>query len=599
MVVRSRAGVRGRTPKTDVALTPRRIRSGPGTGASPDRLGNRLARTLESISDAFYTLDREWRFTYLNAEAERLQQRTRADLLGRVVWEAFPEAVGTAFDTEFHRAMKTGKTVTFEAYYPPLDLWVAVRAFPSEDGLAVHFLDINDRRRSEQALVSSEQRYRALFEGAGDAIFVADDLGLFVDVNVAASELLGVPRVGLIGRKLDDFVLEDAYVGGSRDAGWKTFQQARALRGETRLRHASGAVIEADFSAVANVSPGLHLGILRDITEQNRMQRTAARHDRILDALRRLAPGDDPEATARAICVEIVDKGEFPSAAIYGFGTEDRAMALAARMVDGRGVEALPPLSNCRMDTLESKAAKGPWVDELRDPGDDFARKAMASIGIHALAFAPIESDGQLIGLLAAGSDASREAVTLRLPRSSSTRRSRRRCSGRSPRRRAERAVERTRIRAIISSTAYTSVFQPIVDMTTGAVLGYEALTRFTDGTPPDQVFRAAADVGVGLELEAATIRSALEASEPLPAHRFLDINVSPGLVLAGEPLGASSTGHPAASSWRSPSTSASRTTGRCATRSHRLGTRSGSLSTTPGPGSRRCATSSSCRPRT
>ncbi len=361
--------------------------------------------------------------------------------------------------------------------------------------------------------------------------------GSFVDVNVAASELLGVPRVGLIGRKLDDFVLEDAYVGGSRDAGWKTFQQARALRGETRLRHASGAVIEADFSAVANVSPGLHLGILRDITEQNRMQRTAARHDRILDALRRLAPGDDPEATARAICVEIVDKGEFPSAAIYGFGTEDRAMALAARMVDGRGVEALPPLSNRRMDTLESKAAKGPWVDELRDPGDDFARKAMASIGIHALAFAPIESDGQLIGLLAAGSDASREAVTLRLPALVEYASLASSLLGPQLRRRAERAVERTRIRAIISSTAYTSVFQPIVDMTTGAVLGYEALTRFTDGTPPDQVFRAAADVGVGLELEAATIRSALEASEPLPAHRFLDINVSPGLVLAGEPL--------------------------------------------------------------
>ena len=54
-----------------------------------------------------------------------------------------------------------------------------------------------------------------------------------------------------------------------------------------------------------------------------------------MDALRRLAPGDDPEATANAICAEIVDHGEFPSAAIYGFGVEDRITALGARLHDG------------------------------------------------------------------------------------------------------------------------------------------------------------------------------------------------------------------------------------------------------------------------
>ena len=74
--------------------------------------------------------------------------------------------------------------------------------------------------------------------------------------------------------------------------------------------------------------------------------------------------------------------------------------------------------------------------------------------------------------------------------------------------------------------------------MTSGAVLGYEALTRFLDGTPPDRAFQDAATAGVGLELEAATIESALEASVLLPADRFLDINVSPDLVMAGEPLG-------------------------------------------------------------
>ena len=102
------------------------------------------------------------------------------------------------------------------------------------------------------------------------------------------------------------------------------FLAAGEMRGEVRLHHANGTLLDADYSAVASVSPGLHLGILRDITERNRLQRTSARHDRILGALSRLAPGDDPEATAGAICAEIVGKGEFPSAAVYGFGTEDR-----------------------------------------------------------------------------------------------------------------------------------------------------------------------------------------------------------------------------------------------------------------------------------
>jgi EAL domain-containing protein (putative c-di-GMP-specific phosphodiesterase class I) len=73
--------------------------------------------------------------------------------------------------------------------------------------------------------------------------------------------------------------------------------------------------------------------------------------------------------------------------------------------------------------------------------------------------------------------------------------------------------------------------------MATGEVIGVEALTRFRDGTAPDTVFAAAVDVGLGMELEVATIEAALAATSPLPTDRFLDINVSPDLVLAGEPL--------------------------------------------------------------
>jgi EAL domain-containing protein (putative c-di-GMP-specific phosphodiesterase class I) len=104
------------------------------------------------------------------------------------------------------------------------------------------------------------------------------------------------------------------------------------------------------------------------------------------------------------------------------------------------------------------------------------------------------------------------------------------------PRRPRDRAL-RAEIRAIISGGRFVAVFQPIVEFESRATVGYEALTRFADGTPPDVRFGQASRLGLGLELEAATLEAAFRASETLPANGWLNLNASPGLVLAGEPL--------------------------------------------------------------
>lgn len=83
------------------------------------RVAGQLAATLESITDAFYTLDREWRFTYLNREAERLFKRPRAQLLGKVLWDEFAPLRGQLGYCEFHRALRENRTVVFEEYYAP------------------------------------------------------------------------------------------------------------------------------------------------------------------------------------------------------------------------------------------------------------------------------------------------------------------------------------------------------------------------------------------------------------------------------------------------------------------------------------------------
>lgn len=116
------------------------------------RLAQRLTNTLESITDGLFTLDRDWRFTYVNPQAERLLERPASELFGGAIWELFPAAVGSRFQHEYERAVREKTTVSFDEYYRDLDRWVEVRAYPSEEGLAVYFRDITRQRKSDAQL---------------------------------------------------------------------------------------------------------------------------------------------------------------------------------------------------------------------------------------------------------------------------------------------------------------------------------------------------------------------------------------------------------------------------------------------------------------
>jgi PAS domain S-box-containing protein len=197
-------------------------------GAAHDTTGERagaarVTRVLEAMPAGFYSLDRAWRFTHVNAEAERLLGRSRDELLGRVLWDDWPASVNSVFEDSYRSAVRTGQPVSFDAYYPPpLDGWYELRAWPSPDGLSVYFTEVTERRRAQERAARSAQRLAILAQ-------VSAELAGTLDAQAATAKL---PR--LIVPALAEcciVTLVDGREGSRpRDVGfWHADPEARAV----------------------------------------------------------------------------------------------------------------------------------------------------------------------------------------------------------------------------------------------------------------------------------------------------------------------------------------------------------------------------------
>lgn len=131
----------------------------------------RMRGILNSIRDAFIHLDRDWRFTYVNSQAEHIWKAfSNEELRGKILWDLYPEIVETDTDRYLHQAMETRQPVTFEAYYPEIQRWYDIRAYPAEDGGITELLaDITERKLLEQErdrLLGQERESRKESEAA-------------------------------------------------------------------------------------------------------------------------------------------------------------------------------------------------------------------------------------------------------------------------------------------------------------------------------------------------------------------------------------------------------------------------------------------------
>lgn len=122
----------------------------------------RAADVLETMTDAFIALDRQWRVIYVNREAARMSGKPPEEFLGKTVWKEWPALCGTQIERECRRAVAERVPVQFEFFCPDLmQAWVEIHAYPSEDGLNIFFRDITEHKLQEQERREAAARHRA------------------------------------------------------------------------------------------------------------------------------------------------------------------------------------------------------------------------------------------------------------------------------------------------------------------------------------------------------------------------------------------------------------------------------------------------------
>lgn len=249
-----------------------------------------VAAILASITDGFLAFDRSWRFTYANDAGARTLGRPPAALLGTTLWEEFPELADTSFGQLYRRALAEQTPLELEDYYPPFQSWFAVRAYPSAAGLALYFRDVSERRRVQEALAQSEDRYRVFIAQSSEGIWRFEleqplDIALPADVqldhcyahgylaecNDAMARMYGFARAEeIVGARLGDLLVRadpqnEAYLRAFIQSGYHLSDA------ESRERDRYGNERSFSNNLVGIVEAGRLLrawGTQRDITDR-------------------------------------------------------------------------------------------------------------------------------------------------------------------------------------------------------------------------------------------------------------------------------------------------------------------------------------------
>ncbi len=397
--------------------------------------------------------------------------------------------------------------------------------------------DVTDQVTAE----AERSRLATAVEQASDAVLITDLAGTIEYVNPAFEAVSGYSRAEVIGQ--NPRILKSGRQSAAfYRALWDHLTGGRNWTGRFINRRADGTQyqVEATISPIRDRRGQVagYIGVQRDVTALQAARSGLASEFReraqVAAALARLQPAPSAAETAAEICGELLGLPGIDLAAIFNFVDSQHATTLAWAGPDGAPLAPGRPLPAARATYLFERAMQGPWAETWHTrPEDGRYGRLIAGLGLRASAFAPIRNGEGLLGLVAAGT---RDAAYARhlidhLPAVGEFAATASALLARD----LEGDHRRTRLHAqiaeIVAGRAFHPVFQPIVDLQDGRIVGYEALTRFDDGTRPDHRFADAWTADLGAELELATLEAAIALARGLPAGRWLDVNLSPRLL--------------------------------------------------------------------
>ncbi|OKH56305.1 histidine kinase [Calothrix sp. HK-06] len=282
---------------------------------------NQLISLLENMSDAYIALDKDWRVVYQNAAAERINGKSRTEVLGKTHWEEWAPSVGTNVEYQYRWAMEHQVPVHFEhRYYVPsvYDVWLEIHAYPSESGLSIFYRDITERKQAEQErerLLQQEQAARADAEAANR---IKDEFlaVLSHELRSPLNPILGWAKL-LQTRKFDEAALKSALSTIERNAKLQAqliedlLDVSRILQGKLSLNMVSVnliPVIEAALETVRLAAEAKNIHIQTQFDSIGQVLGDAGRLQQIIWNLLSNAVKFTPQSGQIKICLESVNK---------------------------------------------------------------------------------------------------------------------------------------------------------------------------------------------------------------------------------------------------------------------------------------------------
>ena len=240
-----------------------------------ERLETELEEMLGRVTDAFYALDDQWRFSFVNEKAADLIDVTDEGLIGKHVWETFEWAADSVLREEYERAMETQEATSFEFFYPdPLDCWFRVHTYPSTSGLSVYFRDITDQKERELEL----ERYVSIVDAIDEPIYELDRDGRIVFVNDAFLDLVGYDESEVLGEHVNrGMAPEDIERIGTklRELATGDGDQHMVAEFDVTTKEGDRIPVENRISLLKNADGTVRgtAGVVRDISDRRTRER--------------------------------------------------------------------------------------------------------------------------------------------------------------------------------------------------------------------------------------------------------------------------------------------------------------------------------------